>query len=243
MLGEDDGAWAADLFEVTEAGTFEHGTSVLRLARDLDDDPARWRRVDAAALLAARAARPQPARDDKVVAAWNGLAITALAEFGAAAATRAATWSRRRAVAGSRGLLADVHVVDGRLRRVSRDGVVGAPGGRARGLRLRGRGVLRGAPGHRRGRWLELAGALLDTALERFADGDGGFFDTADDAEALVVRPADPTDNATPSGLSALVAALVSYTALTGEPGWVAPWRSRQPAGPAVAAASCLRPF
>ena len=58
------------------------------------------------------------------------------------------------------------------------------------------------------GRWLELAGQLLDTALERFGDGNGGFFDTADDAERLVSRPADPTDNATPSGLSSMAAAL-----------------------------------
>jgi uncharacterized protein YyaL (SSP411 family) len=80
-LGADDGGFAADLFGVTTAGTFEHGTSVLRLTRDVDDaDPAireRYARVRAA-LLAARDRRPQPGRDDKVVAAWNGLAVTAL---------------------------------------------------------------------------------------------------------------------------------------------------------------------
>jgi uncharacterized protein YyaL (SSP411 family) len=65
-------------------------------------------------------------------------------------------------------------------------------------------------------RWLELAGQLLDTALERFADGNGSFFDTADDAERLVRRPQDPTDNATPSGLNALLGALVTHAALTG---------------------------
>ena len=52
--------------------------------------------------------------------------------------------------------------------------------------------------------WLERAGVLLDTALEHFAAEDGGFFDTADDAEALVARPRDPSDNASPSGLSSL---------------------------------------
>jgi uncharacterized protein YyaL (SSP411 family) len=67
------------------------------------------------------------------------------------------------------------------------------------------------------GRWLALAGQLLDVALTRFGDGAGGFYDTADDAERLVARPADPTDNATPSGLSAVAAALVSYAALTGQ--------------------------
>jgi hypothetical protein len=66
------------------------------------------------------------------------------------------------------------------------------------------------------GRWLELAGPLLDVALAHFAAGGGGFYDTADDAEQLVARPADPTDNATPSGRSAVAAALVAYAALTG---------------------------
>lgn len=65
-------------------------------------------------------------------------------------------------------------------------------------------------------RWLQEAGALLDFALEHFADGEGGFFDTGDDAEQLVRRPKDPTDNAAPSGSSAIANALVSYAALTG---------------------------
>uniref|UniRef100_UPI0035564873 thioredoxin domain-containing protein n=1 Tax=Mycolicibacterium gadium TaxID=1794 RepID=UPI0035564873 len=78
VLGEDDGAWAARLFAVTESGTFEHGSSVLQLPAD-PDDAQRFERVRAA-LLAARATRMQPARDDKIVTAWNGLAITALAE-------------------------------------------------------------------------------------------------------------------------------------------------------------------
>ncbi len=52
--------------------------------------------------------------------------------------------------------------------------------------------------------------------LDRFGDGAGGFFDTADDAEVLVRRPQDPTDNATPSGTSAAAGALLTYAALTG---------------------------
>ena len=71
-LGEDDGRWAASLLSVTDAGTFEHGTSVLQLRTD-PEDTARWARVRAA-LLEARGRRERPARDDKVVAAWNGLA-------------------------------------------------------------------------------------------------------------------------------------------------------------------------
>ncbi|MFB6393900.1 thioredoxin domain-containing protein [Polymorphospora lycopeni] len=228
VLGDDDGRWAADLFAVTATGSFEHGTSVLRLARDVDDaDPAvrdRWRRVRER-LRTARAARPQPARDDKVVASWNGLAVTALAEYAVLTGDTAAGDAAVRIA----GVLADRHVVDGRLRRVSRDGVVGDPAGvlEDHGCVAEAFAAVHQLTGD--GRWLALAGQLLDTALARFATGAGGFYDTADDAEQLVTRPADPTDNATPSGQSALVAALVTYSALTGEP------RYRQAAETALA--------
>src|SRR5207302_3382730 len=120
---DEVGATAARMFTVTEDGTFEQGRSVLQLLDDPHDE--RLWRDERARLLQLRAQRVRPARDDKVVAAWNGLAVAALADCGVlfgrddlvAAATRCAT------------LLADVHVVDGRLRRVSRDGVVGAPAG------------------------------------------------------------------------------------------------------------------
>ncbi|MEU4714393.1 thioredoxin domain-containing protein [Micromonospora purpureochromogenes] len=231
-LGEEDGRWAADLFEVTAKGTFEHGTSVLRLARDVDDaDPEirkRWRDV-VGRLLAARDARPQPARDDKVVAAWNGLAITAIAEFLRVAALYASpddedanlmegvTIVVDGAMRDAAEHLAAVHIVDGRLRRASRDKVVGEPAGVLEdyGCVAEAFCAMHQLTGE--GRWLELAGGLLDVALARFAAPDGGFYDTADDAEQLVARPADPTDNATPSGRSAIVAALVAYAALTGE--------------------------
>ncbi|WP_088977489.1 thioredoxin domain-containing protein [Micromonospora coxensis] len=231
-LGDEDGRWAADLFEVTADGTFEHGMSVLRLARDVDDaDPeirARWQDV-VGRLLAARDTRPQPARDDKVVAAWNGLAITAIAEFLRVAAGYASrededanlmegvTIVADGAMRDAAEHLATVHIVDGRLRRASRDKVVGEPAGVLEdyGCVAEAFCAMHQLTGE--GRWLELAGALLDTALARFAAPDGGFYDTADDAERLVTRPADPTDNATPSGRSAIVAALVAYSALSGE--------------------------
>ena len=237
VLGDEDGRFAADLYGVTDAGTFEHGTSVLRLMRDLDAADADVRdragRV-AQALRVARAERPQPGRDDKVVAAWNGLAITALVEAGPLLGAGAVTAAVR---AGE--LLAGTHTVDGRLRRVSRDGVVGAAPGVLEdyGCVAEAYCALHQATGD--GRWLDRAGRLLDTALAHFPDGRGGFHDTADDAEALVTRPADPTDNATPSGLSSIVAALTAYTALSGEPAYraaaetalatVAPIASRHP--------------
>ncbi|TNH29910.1 thioredoxin domain-containing protein [Micromonospora orduensis] len=231
-LGEDDGRFAADLFTVTDAGTFEDGTSVLKLARDVDDVApvirARWQRI-VGQLLAARDTRPQPARDDKVVAAWNGLAITAIAEFIQVAALYASpkdddvnlmegvTIVADGAMRDAAEHLATVHVVDGRLRRVSRDGRVGDPAGVLEdyGCVAEAFCALHQLTGE--GRWLTLAGQLLDAALEHFAASGGAYYDTADDAERLVTRPADPTDNATPSGRSALVAGLVAYAALTGE--------------------------
>ena len=208
---EEVGAEAAELFAVTEKGTFEHGRSVLQLLVD-PVDVGRWR-SERERLREMREARVHPARDDKVVAAWNGLAIAALADCGVLferpdlldAATRCAT------------LLADVHMVDGRLRRVSRDGVVGAPVGVLEDYGDLAEGLLALHQATGDARWLELSGALLDIAVKHFADGNGGFFDTADDAERLVRRPQDPTDNATPSGHSAVAAALLSYAALTGD--------------------------
>ena len=215
-LGDQDGNWAADLFRVATTGSFEHGSSVLVLARDISAaDPAiqeRWRGVRER-LLAVRDRRPQPARDDKVVAAWNGLAVTALAEHGV---LTGASSSSAAAVALAE-VLAARHIVDGRLRRVSRDGTVGAPAGVLDDYGCVAEAFCAVHQLTAEGRWLGYAGELLDVALAHFGTGAGGFFDTADDAEKLVTRPADPTDNATPSGLSAICAALVAYSALTGE--------------------------
>ena len=189
---------------------------MLVLARDIDAaDPklvTRWQEVRSR-LSAVRAERPQPARDDKIVAAWNGLAVTALAEH---AQLTQATTSREAAVALAT-VLAERHLVDGRLRRVSRDGIVGEPAGVLEdyGAVAEAFCAVHQLTGD--GRWLTLAGQLLDVALEHFGTERGGFYDTADDAEQLVTRPSDPTDNATPSGVAAVTAALVAYAALSGE--------------------------
>jgi uncharacterized protein YyaL (SSP411 family) len=209
VLG-DDAPTAADLFEVTEAGTFEHGASTLQLLHDPTDRPqwTDWR----ARLLAARAARPQPGRDDKVVTAWNGLAIAALAEAGVLLDEP----SYLNAASDCAALLTDTHLVDGRLRRTSRDGVVGEAAGVADDYGDLAEGLLALHQATADPRWLRVAGELVDTALAHFAADDGGFFDTADDAEKLLTRPRDPSDNATPSGPSALAHAVLTYSALSG---------------------------
>ncbi|MFD0901648.1 thioredoxin domain-containing protein [Actinomadura sediminis] len=226
VLGDDDGAYAEGLFEVT--GTFEHGTSVLQLLED-PDDPERYGRVRTA-LLEARSQRVPPARDDKVVAAWNGLAVAALAECGAMFDRPDLVRSAEEITA----LLVEVHERDGRLARTSRDGAAGANAGVLEDYADVAEGLLAlhavtGDAGHMR-----LAGELLNTVLERFSDGEGGFFDTADDAERLFRRPQDPTDNATPSGQFAAAGALLSFAALTGSD-----WH-RQAAEQALAPAAAL---
>ena len=210
VLGPEDGAWAAEQLEVTPEGTFEHGASTLQRLLE-PDDPQRYQAI-CARLLEARALREQPGRDDKVVAAWNGLAVAALAETGVLLEQPRYLQAASTAMA----LVQRLHWVDGRLRRVSRDGVVGAHAGVLEDYADVSEGLLAlywatGDLEHLRG-----AHALLEVVLEQFADGAGGFFDTAHDAEQLVRRPQDPTDNATPSGAAAAAGALLSYAALTG---------------------------
>jgi uncharacterized protein len=210
VLGEDDGRWAAELLRVTDAGTFEEGASTLQLRAD-PEDPERWARVRRT-LREARETRTRPARDDKVVAAWNGLAIASLAEAGVLLGTPEYVDAAVRAGR----LLLDVHLDGDRLLRVSRHG---RPGRHAAVLEDHGcvaSGLLALGQATGEAEWFSAAGRLLDTTLARFAAEDGGFFDTADDAETLVTRPRDPADNASPSGLSATVHGLLTWSALTG---------------------------
>jgi uncharacterized protein YyaL (SSP411 family) len=113
-------------------------------------------------------------------------------------------------------LLTTVHLVDGRLVRTSRAGELGRGGGVLDDYACLADGLLALSGVTGEGRWLAFAGDLLDTALTRFADGSGGFYDTADDGERLLYRPTDPADGPTPSGTFAVAGALLSYAALTG---------------------------
>ncbi|MEP6761716.1 MAG: thioredoxin domain-containing protein, partial [Sporichthyaceae bacterium] len=204
------GPEAAGIFTVTAEGTFEHGTSVLQLLRD-PDDVARWE-AERARLLVVRQNRMPPARDDKVVAAWNGLAVAALAETGALL-DRSDLVDAALAAAD---LLVRVHLEGDRLRRVSRDGVAGSPAGVLEDYADVAEGFLTLYAVTGDAAWVDRAGRLLDVVLARFGDASGGFYDTADDAEQLVRRPQDPTDNATPAGQSGAAGALLTYAAYTG---------------------------
>ncbi|WP_041819415.1 thioredoxin domain-containing protein [Streptomyces davaonensis] len=213
VLG-DDAERAAQYFGVTEEGTFEEGASVLQLPQHEGLFVAEKVASVRERLLAARAERPAPGRDDKVVAAWNGLAIAALAETGAyfdrpdlvEAAVCAADLLVR--------LHLDEHV---QIARTSKDGQVGANAGVLEDYADVAEGFLALASVTGEGVWLEFAGFLLDHVLARFVDErSGALYDTAVDAERLIRRPQDPTDNAAPSGWTAAAGALLSYAAQTG---------------------------
>ncbi|WP_405569242.1 thioredoxin domain-containing protein [Streptomyces phaeochromogenes] len=214
VLGEQDAELAADYFGVTEEGTFEEGASVLQLPQSEGVFDAERIASIRARLLEARGERPAPGRDDKVVAAWNGLAVAALAETGA-------YFDRPdliEAALGAADLLVRLHLDEhARLARTSKDGRVGANAGVLEDYADVSEGFLALASVTGEGVWLEFAGFLLDHVLVQFTDEESGtLYDTAADAEKLIRRPQDPTDNATPSGWSAAAGALLSYAAQTG---------------------------
>ncbi|MGW2045281.1 thioredoxin domain-containing protein [Streptomyces sp. NPDC001858] len=213
-LGSDDAELAARYFGVTEDGTFEHGSSVLQLPQQDGVFDAEKIADIKERLLRERAERPAPGRDDKVVAAWNGLAIAALAETGA-------YFDRPDlvdAALAAADLLVRLHLDDlARIARTSKDGQVGANAGVLEDYADVAEGFLALASVTGEGVWLEFAGFLLDHVLVRFADPESGaLYDTAADAEQLIRRPQDPTDNAVPSGWTAAAGALLSYAAHTG---------------------------
>jgi uncharacterized protein len=207
-------------------GVTVEGSGRALSGKGVTDDARRWQEARAR-LREARAARPQPTRDDKVVAAWNGLAIAALAECGALLERPDLVDAARKAA----DLLLEVHVVDGVLRRVSRDGTVGAPEGVLEDYAdvVEGLLALHAATGE--ARWLEAAGPLVAGLLDRFwrgagtDDGAAGFTDVPHASPDPVlhtasggrVGPADATDNAYPSGVFAAAGALLSWSALTGD--------------------------
>ncbi|WP_264936646.1 thioredoxin domain-containing protein [Streptomyces sp. A012304] len=214
VLGAADAEQAAHYFGVTREGTFEHGSSVLQLPQHEGVFDAEKIASVKERLLEARGRRSAPGRDDKVVAAWNGLAIAALAETGA-------YFDRPYlvdAAVAAADLLVRLHLDDrARLTRTSKDGQAGANAGVLEDYADVAEGFLALASVTGEGVWLEFAGLLLDHVLARFTDPESGaLYDTAADAERLIRRPQDPTDNATPSGWSAAAAALLGYAAHTG---------------------------
>jgi uncharacterized protein YyaL (SSP411 family) len=213
-LGEG-GALFAEAYGVTDGGNWE-GTNILSRVIPPTGDPDAEQRLAAARdrLLDIRAARPQPARDDKALAAWNGLAIGAFADA-ARYLPDGGGWLDV-AIEAAGAILAGLRRSDGRLgrswkdERASGEGVLEDYADLADGLL-----ALYEASGDER--WFDEARTLADAILERLRDPAGGFFDTADDHETLVTRPKDLQDNAVPAGGSMASLVLLRLAALTGD--------------------------
>ena len=212
VLGDAAPAFTA-AYGVTDDGNWE-GVAILSRVTPRGDSDGELALADARArLLERRMTRPQPARDDKALAAWNGLTIAAFAEAGRLLGEERYTAAAVRAAETiTRGLVA----ADGSLGRSWKDG------------RAAGQGVLEDYANLADGllalyestfdeRWFTAARGLTDRILDRFSDPAGGFFDTADDHERLITRPKDAQDNAVPSGGSMATTVLLRLAAWTGE--------------------------
>ena len=158
-----------------------------------------------AQLLEARAARPQPALDDKALASWNGMALAALAE-GARLCGRADLLAAAERCAAF--LLGPLSHPDGGLWRTHRAGRSQVPGFLDDYAQV-ALGLHELYLATREHRYLAESRRLALLACERFGAPDGSFFDTAHDAEVLVARPRELDDNPTPSGNSTLAGLLV----------------------------------
>jgi uncharacterized protein len=171
-------------------------------------------------LLAARALRPQPGRDDKALAAWNGLAIAAFADasraWAAAGEPERASWARSIAVRAARAIEERLVDDEGRVGRSWR-------AGRATGL-----GVLEDHASLAEAflalyeatfdeRWFAAARRIVDRIVRDFTDPAGGWFDTPAGATGLITRPKDLQDNAVPSGNATTTLVLLRLAAMTGD--------------------------
>jgi uncharacterized protein len=215
VLGEADGARAAELFGVTPEGNFE-GKSVLSLARVPDEDERAFLRRIRPQLYAARARRPPPLTDRKILTSWNGLMISAFARAGLALgrgdlvdrATRAADYLLR------------VHRASGRLARSSMDGVA-RHAGLLEDHAFLAAGLVDLFQATGEPRWLAEAERLHDELEARFADRqNGGFFRTPSDGEELLAREKPAYDGAEPTGNSVAALTLLRLEALTGTARW-----------------------
>jgi len=225
VAGPEEAALACRVFGVPEQGNFEAGGSVLslavtpdQLARELGTDPddAAQRLDDLRRrLLGSRSQRVAPGRDAKVVTAWNGLALRAFAEAGTALARQDYVDIAQNCA----GFLLDALVVDGRLRR---SWMAGAAGVNAflEDVAFLGDGLLAvyeatGETSHYEG-----AVGLAREIESRFRDAEGGYFDTAADAEPLLIRPRGLEDNPLPAGRSMAAQLFLWLAGLTGEERW-----------------------
>jgi uncharacterized protein len=221
VLGEDDAAFFAAHYDVTRDGNFE-GHNILNRLNDLPrsmepsaEDEARLAALRAK-LLAARGKRVRPGLDDKVLADWNGLMISGLADAGGLFGEPG--WIDMAARAFR--FVADTMARGDRLGHSWRDGKLIYPG-LATDLAFMTKAAIALHEQTGEAAYLEYA-LSWQRALDRhYANPDnGGYFLTADDAEALVTRPNSTWDDATPNANAIAAQNLVRLAALTGDDAW-----------------------
>ena len=221
LVGPDASLFGA-AYGVTPNGNWE-GRTILSRVRT-DDDLARMfsmtlddvtGRLAAArgVLLNARGARPQPGRDDKVLASWNGLALAAFAEAGRVLPDGG--WCTSTATDIAAALHRRLRTADGRLHRSWKDGKPGPTAVLEDHTHLCF-GLLALYQTTFEERWLLWALELMDSVVAHFTDPEGGFHDTADDADRLFARPRGLVDSPLPSGNAMAVSVLLQLAALTG---------------------------
>ncbi|MFM7035650.1 MAG: thioredoxin domain-containing protein [Planctomycetia bacterium] len=232
VLGEEEGRLFCEAYDVTPRGNFE-GHSILNLPRPLSAvarahgiDPRSFEERmanDRSALRIARGARVRPGTDDKLLVAWNGLAIDAFARAGAVLGEPRYTEAAARAAAF---ILSDCRDAKGRLAHQWRKG-------RASGLAFAedlaclAEGLVSLYEATFDERWVSEACGLVDHLLGEDDSGplhDGGFLDpetgaffrTSPSHESLIIRQHDMLDNATPSATGMAATVLVRLAMLTG---------------------------
>ncbi len=195
---------------VTAVGNFEDGRTILRPG-PLPAEPSDRLEQARAHLLEARRSRPAPAVDDKRLASWNGMAVWALAWLGAALEEPRYVEAARRGGA----FLLSLRAPGGRLVRSWRQGT--ASGAETlEDVAWVAAALVQLWEAEGRGDWLSTALALVGDRLPLYRDAAGNWYDTPADGEALILRPRDSLDGATPSAAGVLVRTVTRLYALTG---------------------------
>lgn len=214
-VGEGHSRAVCSYFGVTDEGNFE-GKNILHVAGDLPPEQTGIMGQAKLSLLKRREQRTRPGRDEKVLASWNGLMLSSLAE--AACALDRADYLAAAVANGS--FLLKALVADRYLKHTCKDGQAKIEGYlQDYGLVIDGLLALHQATFS--GEWLRQAIKLAETMVEQFWDeGEGTLYDTGKRHEALFVRPRNPYDGALPSGPSAATLALLRLASLTDNERW-----------------------
>ncbi len=210
LLGDEAEAFM-EAYGVSESGNFE-GENILEFVGAMEEretfEGARQK------LFQVREKRPHPGRDDKVITSWNGLMLAAFAEAGRVLERQD---YRQAAVNNGEFLLDQLCTPEGRLLHVWKDGQAKV-NGYLEDYTYLIEGLIELYQTTFEPRWYIAAETFAETILTHFNDPEGGFFETSDDHEDLILRPKDLQDNAVPSGNAMAAYTLLRLSGLALEP-------------------------